>query len=132
MRPYLLVAALALTGAAAMPASAAGCRATADTPYIADANIQGSGSFTCATPAWHLEVTVCLQSLQPGDLGWQTEACSTGSVSSASSVSEFVWLCYLDGPALFRTTVSGWSGDGERGGAISAPALVPGAGSCGP
>ena len=132
MRPYLLVAALALTGAAATPASAAGCVATADTPYSAGANVHGSGSYTCVTPAWRMEVTVCLESLQPGDLGWQTETCSKAVASDTASVSDDVWLCYLDGFALIRTRVEGWSGNGESGGAISAPTFAPGAGSCGP
>ena len=132
MRPYLLVAALALTGAAATPSSAAGCVATADTPYSAGANVHGSGSFTCVSPAWRMEVTVCLESLQPGDLAWQTETCARTTASDTASVTGDASLCYLDGFALIRTRAVGWSGNGEGGGAISAPSFAPGAGSCGP
>ncbi len=136
MRPYLLAAAVALSAAVlpASSASAAGCTAVADAPTTyGDAWVFGSGRFTCAAPAAGMTVTVCLQKLETGDLDWHDYGCDSRTASTVRTVvSQDVAVCYVDGPALFRTTASGSNAAGDATKTASAPVLVQGVGSCGP
>lgn len=133
MRPYLLAAAVALTAAAATPATAAECTATAYTPRASGDVVMGEGRFTCVAPYVTVTVTVCLESLHPaGPVGWVTEGCSTASTATNTAAAD-AWACIQGGPALVRTVAFGSHlGSGTYSYAASAPVLVLGAANCGP
>lgn len=132
MRPYLLAAAVALTAAAATPATAAECTATAATPWASGDVVMGEGSFSCLTPYAAMTVTTCLESLHPaGPVGWVTESCSTWT-AAGTIVTADAWACIQGGPALVRTIAFGTNESGVYSYAASAPVLVLGIGNCGP
>lgn len=102
-----------------MPASAAGCTATAEAPsapsyYLVEAR----GAFSCDDRQSWIEVEVCLEAL--GTVAWEQVSCDTAYATDAKTVEGLTWGC-RDGLHVLRTTASGRSGSGQAGWAASLP-----------